>query len=86
MRTRSLKDSLFYVFFGVGFFLTGCGDDNNEFPEVDGQLPGWRYIGSDNHFCGDGSESNIGRDIPAGTYTFIFDTHLVQGKLIPKNN
>ena len=29
MRTRSLKDSLFYVFFGVGFFLTGCGDDNN---------------------------------------------------------
>lgn len=48
--------------------------------------PSWRYIGSDNHFCGDGSESNIGRDIPAGTYTFIFDTHLVQGKLIPKNN
>lgn len=50
------------------------------------ESPSWRYIGSDNHFCGDGSESNIGRDIPAGTYTFIFDTHLVQGKLIPKNN
>ena len=44
MRTRSLKDSLFYVFFGVGFFLTGCGDDNNEFPEVDGQLPGLELI------------------------------------------
>lgn len=45
--------------------------------------PSWRYDGRDNSF--DPKGDNASRYIPGGTYIFIFDTHLGQGKLISKN-
>lgn len=53
--------------------------------------PSWRFVnggnGIDEHFCIGDSEPNAARyDIPAGTYIFIFDTHLGQSKLLKKNN
>jgi len=53
--------------------------------------PSWRFVnggnGVDEHFCiGDAEPNGARYNIPAGKYTFIFDTHLVQSKLLKKNN
>lgn len=49
--------------------------------------PSWRFDGKQERFVpGDAVPNSAREKIPAGTYTFIFDTHLCQSKLIKKNN
>lgn len=44
--------------------------------------PGWRFDGKNESFATDTNDSS--KKVPVGTYTFIFDTHLVQSKLLKK--
>ena len=49
--------------------------------------PSWRFDGKQERFVpGDAVPNSARENIPAGTYTFIFDTHLCQSKLLKKNN
>ena len=44
--------------------------------------PGWRFDGKNESFATNTNDSS--KKVPAGKYTFIFDTHLVQSKLLKK--
>ncbi len=44
--------------------------------------PGWRFDGKNESFATNTNENS--KKVPAGKYTFIFDTHLVQSKLLKK--
>lgn len=46
--------------------------------------PAWRFDGANESFLT--GVNNSSKRVPAGTYTFIFDTHLGQSKLLKKNN
>lgn len=51
--------------------------------------PSWRFDGKNERFnlvVGDVAPQSPKENIPAGTYAFVFDTHLVQSKLIKNNN
>lgn len=49
--------------------------------------PSWRFDGKNERFVpGEEVENSRKENIPTGEYTFVFDTHLVQSKLIKKNN
>ena len=44
--------------------------------------PSWRFDGKNESFATNTNDSS--KKVPAGKYTFIFDTHLVQSKLLKK--
>ena len=44
--------------------------------------PGWRFDGKNESFAT--GKNDPSKKVPVGTYTFIFDTHLVQSKLLKK--
>lgn len=47
--------------------------------------PFWRFDGANERFApGDEIPDNIAKTIAAGSYTFVFDTHLCQSKLLKK--
>lgn len=48
--------------------------------------PSWRFDGSNERFVPGETVQNTKKYISKGTYTFVFDTHLCQSKLLKKNN
>lgn len=99
MKAKLLQSTVLWTFLSVATLLVGCSDDE-DYRDVDGQSPtleltsdpydangawlepGWRFDGKNESFATNTNDSS--KKVPAGKYTFIFDTHLVQSKLLKK--
>lgn len=46
--------------------------------------PSWRFDGTNERFAPGEEVENTAKTVAAGTYTFVFDTHLCQSKLLKK--